>query len=71
MVSVRAVECIEALSDHAPILLTTSSTTAHSARRFKFELVWLHRNGFHDMVKSVWEHPSIGQSPIERWNNKI
>jgi mannosylglycoprotein endo-beta-mannosidase len=23
------------------------------------------------MVKMVWEHPTIGQTPIARWNNKI
>jgi hypothetical protein len=38
MVLVRALERIESLSDHAPILLTTSSTRPHCARRFKFEL---------------------------------
>jgi hypothetical protein len=71
MVSVRALERIESLSDHAPILLTTSSTRPHCAHRFKFELGWLHRDGFSDMVQSVWEHPVVGQNPIERWNNKI
>jgi hypothetical protein len=38
MVSVRALECIEALSDHAPILLTTGSPRPRCAHRFKFEL---------------------------------
>jgi hypothetical protein len=69
MVSVRALERIEALSDHAPILLTTGSLRPQHNRQFKFELGWLHRYGFHDMVKSVWERP--GTTPIERWNNKI
>jgi hypothetical protein len=23
------------------------------------------------MVKSVWERPPVGRTPIERWNNKI
>jgi hypothetical protein len=23
------------------------------------------------MVKTVWERPTIGQTPIARWNNKI
>jgi hypothetical protein len=36
MDSVRALERIEAMSDHAPILLTTGSAGPHSARRFKF-----------------------------------
>jgi hypothetical protein len=38
MVSVRALECIEALSDHAPILMTTGSLRAQCTRRFKFDL---------------------------------
>jgi hypothetical protein len=71
VVSVRALECIESLSDHAPILLTTGSIRPHCARHFKFELGWLHREGFHDMIKSVWEHPFVGRSPIERSNSKI
>jgi hypothetical protein len=71
MVSVQALERIESLSDHVPILLTISSSRPYCARRFKFELGWLHRDGFHDMVKSEWERPAVGQSPIQRWNNKI
>jgi hypothetical protein len=71
MVSVRAFERIEALSDHAPILMTTSSVIPPCICRFKFEVGWLHRDGFYDMVKSVWELPVVGRSPIERWNNKI
>jgi hypothetical protein len=71
MVSVRALERIEALSDHAPILLTTGSLRPQCRQQFKFELGWLHRDGFHDMVKSVWERPVVGSTPIERWNNKI
>jgi hypothetical protein len=71
MVSVRALERIEALLDHAPILLSTGSSRPPCYRRFKFELGWLHRDGFHDMVRSVWECPAVGQTPIEMWNNKI
>jgi hypothetical protein len=71
MVSVRALERIESLSDLAPILMTTGSARPRCARHFKFELGWLHRDGFHDMVKSIWERPVVGHSPTERWNNKI
>jgi hypothetical protein len=71
MVLVRALEHIEALSDHAPILMTTGSVRPPYIRRFKFELGWLHRDGFYDMVKSVWERLVVGRSPIKRWNNKI
>jgi hypothetical protein len=71
MVSVRALERIESLSDHAPILLTTRLLRPQCNQRFKFELGWLHRDGFYDMVKTIWERPTIGQTPIVRWNNKI
>jgi hypothetical protein len=50
MVSVRALERIEKLSDHAPILLTTGLTRPLSKKPFKFELGWLQREGFHEMV---------------------
>jgi hypothetical protein len=71
MVLVRALERIEALLDYAPILMTTCSVRPPCARWFKFELGWLHRDGFYDMVKSVLERPVVVRSPIERWNSKI
>jgi hypothetical protein len=55
MVNVRDLPCIEGLSDHAPILLTTGKHRAQCKRQFKLELGWLHREGFSDMVKRVWE----------------
>jgi hypothetical protein len=53
LVSVRALERIERLSDHAPILLTTRIPKLPCKRPFKFKLGWLQREGFHDMVKNV------------------
>jgi hypothetical protein len=71
MVSVRALERIEGFSDHAPILLTTGTPRPSSKHRFKFELGWLQREGFHEMVKNVWNRPVSANSPIQRWNLKI
>jgi hypothetical protein len=71
MVSVRALERIEKLSDHASILLTTGTPRPPLKRPFKFELGWLQRDGFHDMVRRVWKRPVSGNNPILRWNNKI
>jgi hypothetical protein len=71
LVSVRALERIEGFSDHAPILLTTENHIPPSNHRFKLELGWLQRDGFHDMVKSVWDRPVTTSSPIQRWNYKI
>jgi hypothetical protein len=41
MVTIRALERIEVLSDHAPILLTTRTPRPPCKRSFKFELGWL------------------------------
>ena len=71
LVSVRALEHIESLSDHAPVLLTSGIPKPQCKPRFKFELGWLHREGFHEMVKRIWEGPVVGDTPIQRWNNKI
>ena len=71
LVSVRALERIEGLSDHAPILLTTGMAIPPCKPRFNFELGWLQCEGFHEMVKRIWERPVAGASPIQIWNNKI
>ena len=55
MVSVRALECFEALSDHAPILLTAGPPKPHDKHQFKFELGWLYRECFGDLVKGIGE----------------
>ena len=49
MVTVRALERIEALSDHAPIILDSNSTNPASRCPFKFQLGWLLRERFVDM----------------------
>ena len=66
LVSVRVLERIEALPHHAPILLTTGTPNPLCKRQFKFELGWLHRDGFFDMVKRVWERPVPDLTPIQR-----
>jgi hypothetical protein len=71
MVSVRILEHIEGLSDHAPILLTAGLPKPPGNHRFKFELGWLQWDGFHDMVKTVLERPIAIASPTKIWNNKI
>jgi hypothetical protein len=64
IVSVQILPRIEALSDHAPILLTTANPSPQRTRPFKFDLGWLHRDGYSDMVKKVWEKPDVRLSPI-------
>jgi hypothetical protein len=55
LVTVRTLERIERLSDHAPILMSMGMPRPICRKQLKFELGWLHREGFHDMVKNVWE----------------
>lgn len=66
LVTVRAFERIEALSDHAPILLSTGTLKPTTQHPFKFELGWLERDGFDELVKKVWSKPLSGDSPIRR-----
>jgi hypothetical protein len=51
--------------------LTTGLPGPPSTRQFKFDLGWLQRDGFQDMVKKVWERPIADESPIVRWNKKM
>jgi hypothetical protein len=59
-------------SDHTPLFLD-SGNQAHLGKRnrFSFELSWLRQEGFPEMVASEWAAISTGNSPIERWLNKI
>ena len=34
-------------------------------------LGWLIRDGFHDMVTSIWEHETRGNNSMEKWQKKI
>jgi hypothetical protein len=38
---------------------------------FKFELGWLTRDDFFELVKEVWKYENRGRSPMKRWQNKI
>jgi hypothetical protein len=60
------------VSDHTPLLLNTGEpTNAHTQHMFKFELGWLLRDGFIDMIKGLWTSTTFGQTPMERWQGKI
>jgi hypothetical protein len=50
------------ISDHTPLLMNTRSGT-HSNKQplFKFELSWLLREGFSEMVTQVWKNESRGR----------
>ena len=60
------------ISDHTPLLLNTRDSSSNATQyQFKFELGWLLRDGFMDMVKEVWESVDPGPTPMETWQTKI
>lgn len=59
-------------SDHTPLLLDTGSgTQGNKQPLFKFELGWLLREGFLELVTEVWRKESRGSTKLEKWQNKI
>jgi len=66
---------VQALSreilDHTPLLFNTNDLSTTYQPQFKFELGWLLRDGFCEMVSEVWQNTVAIGSPIERWQVKI
>jgi predicted secreted Zn-dependent protease len=60
------------ISDHTPLILNTGAST-HQNRQptFKFEMGWLTRDGFFDMVADICQSECRSYSTLERWQNKI
>jgi hypothetical protein len=42
------------ISDHTPLLFSTNNASTTYQPQFKFELGWLLRDGFCEMVSEVW-----------------
>ena len=60
------------ISDHTPLFTDTGNpSSSNSHPYFKFELGWLLREGFMDMVKEIWASVQMGNTPLERWQAKI
>jgi hypothetical protein len=60
------------ISYHTPLLLNTGApTNSHTQPMFKFELGWLLRDGFIDMIRGLWSSTTSGHTPMERWQGKI
>jgi exonuclease III len=66
---------VQALSrqifDHTPLLCCTNNPSSTYQPQFKFELGWLLRDGFCDMVRDVWHSVTVDGTPLERWQAKI
>jgi hypothetical protein len=55
------------VSDHTPLLLSTGDgVKLKMLAPFKFELGWLLKEGFFEMVSEVWTKERNGNSPMQR-----
>nr|XP_034607094.1 uncharacterized protein LOC117866906 [Setaria viridis] len=60
------------ISDHTPLLLSTGHEgVRRSQHMFKFELSWLLRKDFLEIVADVWSKERKGSNPMQKWQNKI
>jgi hypothetical protein len=60
------------LSNHTPLLLNSGEPSQVATQpMFKFELGWLLRDGFKEMVIDIWTNTIVGRTPMERWQGKI
>jgi hypothetical protein len=58
--------------DHTTLLLDTDQAPSSGNQSlFKFELGWLLRDGFIDMVKEIWESVSKEEDSMRSWQAKI
>ena len=60
------------ISDHTPLLLDTcNGTHGNKQSGFKFELSWLLRDDFYELVVDVWKKEMRGRTPLQHWRSKI
>jgi hypothetical protein len=60
------------ISDHTRLLLSTGEKAKPNKQPpFKFELGWLLKEGFFEMVSEVWSKETRGSTPMQRWQHKI
>jgi hypothetical protein len=60
------------ISDHTPLLLSTGEKAKPKKQPpFKFELGWLLKEGFFEVVSEVWNKETRGNTQMQRWQNKI
>jgi hypothetical protein len=60
------------ISDHTPLLLSLGGKTKSKKQPpFKFELGWLLKDSFFEVVSEVWKKENRGTTPMQRWQNKM
>jgi len=68
--TVQALPC-EITSDHTPLLLSFGDTRGASQPIFRFELGWLTRDDFREVVERSWTSDCEGNTSIDIWQTKI
>jgi len=53
------------------LLNTGVATHGGNQQLFRFELGWLTREGFADLVRDIWAKENKGSFPMKRWQHKI
>jgi hypothetical protein len=57
---------------HSPILIDSGQPPKQNkANMFKFELSYLLKEDFYELVTEVWHKENRGSSSLEKWQNKI
>jgi hypothetical protein len=60
------------ISDHTPLLLRMEEKAKSKKQPpFKFELGWLLKDEFFEVVTEVWKKENRGTTPMQKWQNKI
>jgi hypothetical protein len=60
------------ISDHTPLLLSLEERGRTKKQPpFKFELGWLLKDGFFEVVSEVWRKENRGATAMQKWQNKI
>jgi predicted secreted Zn-dependent protease len=60
------------ISDHTPLLRSTGERPkAGNQPPFRFEVGWLLRDEFFELVSNVWNKETRGEMPMKKWQNKI
>lgn len=55
------------ISDHTPLLLNTGEEERNNKQpQFKFELGWLLKEGFFDLVSEVWNKEKRGNNAFQK-----
>ena len=60
------------ISDHTPLMLDSGTPVFRGNQQpFQFELCWLIRDGFYELVADVWNSENRGMNSLQRWQYKI